>query len=390
MTMMGRLDRANEAGAALLLALIAMALLSGLGMGLVMMSASETKIADSYRAGAETLYAADAAIERAVMDLGGISQWNSVLTGAVHSPLADSTRRPTLPSQDVLDLDAVTSQLQSAMSGAALGQNTPVWKLFAWGSLASMTSLATTETAAYVAVWVADDPSETDNNPAANANGILTLHAEAYGVGHAKRVVEATVSRGALERCSHVVVETDPMMSVASTAALLAALISALMAPSHSLGELARREALRRMLTPPATHTLTDANLPPSPARSAVPPVADATSPPVATIEPDDDASAKESSKDTEAAWRDRATKLREAVDRDTLLAAALQSRINALTTDAVNRDDPIQRAALVRERQQTIDELAREQLAVQKDKEKLAELEEEARKKGIPAGWIR
>jgi hypothetical protein len=47
----------------------------------------------------------------------------------------------------------------------------------------------------YVAVWVADDPAETDNDPTADTNGTLTLHAEAYGPGGTHKVIEVTVAR---------------------------------------------------------------------------------------------------------------------------------------------------------------------------------------------------
>jgi hypothetical protein len=47
----------------------------------------------------------------------------------------------------------------------------------------------------YIAVWVADDPAETDGNPLADGNGTLTLHAEAYGPNGSRKVVEVTVAR---------------------------------------------------------------------------------------------------------------------------------------------------------------------------------------------------
>ena len=47
----------------------------------------------------------------------------------------------------------------------------------------------------YVAVWVADDPAETDGNPAADVNGTLTLHAEALGYSGSHKAIEVTVAR---------------------------------------------------------------------------------------------------------------------------------------------------------------------------------------------------
>ena len=191
----GGATRGDERGAALLLALGATALLSAIALGLALMSTEELRIAQNYRDGVETFYAADAAIERAAQDLAGIPNWSAVLSGATRSSFADATHHPILPSRDTIDLDAVTSQLQTDANAASLGANTPVWTLFAWGLLSQMTALDPSATRSYVAVWIADDTAETDGRPTVDANNTVALHAEAYGAGHAKRVVEATIAR---------------------------------------------------------------------------------------------------------------------------------------------------------------------------------------------------
>ena len=40
---------------------------------------------------------------------------------------------------------------------------------------------------------MADDPAETDGDPSKDSNGIAFLHAEAFGEGGSRKVVEATV-----------------------------------------------------------------------------------------------------------------------------------------------------------------------------------------------------
>jgi hypothetical protein len=61
----------------------------------------------------------------------------------------------------------------------------------------------TIDSSVYVAVWVGDDPSETDGNPLVDGEvaerpnpgrGVLTLLAHAYGPS-SRRAVEATVAR---------------------------------------------------------------------------------------------------------------------------------------------------------------------------------------------------
>ena len=54
----------KEDGVALIIALMATMLLTGLGMTLMLLSNTETQISSNYRNSQEGLYAADAAVER--------------------------------------------------------------------------------------------------------------------------------------------------------------------------------------------------------------------------------------------------------------------------------------------------------------------------------------
>ncbi len=88
--------------------------------------------------------------------------------------------------------------------------------------------------------------------------------------------------------------------------------------------------------------------------------------------------------------WADRHKAIAEQIDRDTGYADAMQARINALTTDFVNRDDPAQRVQIERDRQRAVAELERLRKQIQDGRKALADLEEEARRAGVPAGWLR
>ena len=81
---------------------------------------------------------------------------------------------------------------------------------------------------------------------------------------------------------------------------------------------------------------------------------------------------------------------LQEQLDQEKTLVEALQSRVNALTTDFVNRDDPAQRAVVAADRQKALLELDRMKKAITADTKALADLEEEARGAGVPPGWLR
>ena len=88
--------------------------------------------------------------------------------------------------------------------------------------------------------------------------------------------------------------------------------------------------------------------------------------------------------------WRDRMKKLQDQLQRDRVYAEALQSRINALTTDFVNRDDPAQRGVVAADRQQAVDELDRLKKSIAETTKAIPALEEEARQANVPAGWLR
>jgi hypothetical protein len=193
---------ADERGTALIIALMAMMLLTALGAAVVMVSNTETHIAGNYRNSQEALYAADAAVERVVQDLLLIPRWNDILGGTAQSGFVDGGMgaAKTLPGGGTMTLccgaNTATAQLQGETDSLNLwGANNPQWKLFAWGPLQDMLPNDQIDSPMYVAVWVADDPAETDGNPATDGNGTLTLHAEAVGPSGTRKVVEVTVAR---------------------------------------------------------------------------------------------------------------------------------------------------------------------------------------------------
>lgn len=186
----------------------------------------------------------------------------------------------------------------------------------------------------------------------------------------------------------------------------LMAMLSAVPAASsaQSLAEVARTATTTRKDQPKAGKVYTNDNLkaditPSAPATQA--PATDPSAPPadgaMATT-PGDGAAAPsgavtdardQRSKD-ESAWRRRITAAREALDRSTSFASALQSQVNALTADFINRDDPAQRAQIEQQRLKAVAELERTQREIEGNRKAIAAIEDEARKAGVPAGWLR
>jgi hypothetical protein len=170
-------------------------------------------------------------------------------------------------------------------------------------------------------------------------------------------------------------------------------------APPATLGDVSRREALRRQLTAPSAHVYTNADAPPPRTPAEPPAVVVAAEEPPATVQPKPavvppappaDRATAAAEKHGEAWWRDRIGKARAAVLSDREVAEALQSRINALTNDAINRDDPAQKAKLFQDRQKAIDELELQKKKIDADLRAIDEILEDAKKQDVPVGWIR
>jgi hypothetical protein len=161
---------------------------------------------------------------------------------------------------------------------------------------------------------------------------------------------------------------------------------------AQSLAEVAQKEEERRKTVKPASKVFTNKDLGDVPAASVPPPAA--TKAPEAAktdkpAEPAADDSKKTPVKD-QAYWSGRMTQLRAQFEQDQVLADALQTRINSLSADFVNRDDPAQRALVAQNRQRAIVELDRLTKAIAEGKKAIADLEEEARRASVPPGWLR
>jgi len=189
---------AHDDGAVLVLALLMSGLLAALGLGLLMISDTERRAASNASASLETLSAADAGIERALLDLRQTANLAPFLNGGQQSGFSDDTRRVTLPFGGTFDLDAASADLEAeSTASGTFGTNTPRWQLMAWGRLADLAAPGAINSLQYVAVWIADDPADADGDPLADENGRVTLHAEALGPGGARRRIEVTIQKTA-------------------------------------------------------------------------------------------------------------------------------------------------------------------------------------------------
>lgn len=185
-------------------------------------------------------------------------------------------------------------------------------------------------------------------------------------------------------------------------------LTTAVSASGQSLGDLAKKEQERKKATPPAAKTYTNDDLkklPPAPGSTVDPSVKLGDQKDAAKTDAKDATPAEgaaktgDAAKDTtkpaepakdEAYWRGRVTTAREEIRRNEMFRDALQARINGLTADFTARDDPYQRAQVADERQKAIAELNRVNTEITNGGKQITAIEEEARRAGVPPGWVR
>lgn len=218
----------GEQGIALIVALLSITLMTALGMALMLTSQTETLISANYRDSMEGEYVADAGLERVMDDVLTIPDWNQVLTSSdgvtagITSGFHDNAPSSpiTLPDGRTLNLANATNMINCSqittcsdtdMNKSTIdrpwGKNNPRFRLYAWGPMNDLIPTGTVNSNYYVAVWIADDSTENDDNPSKDGDppvngatsnlgaGVLTLRAESFGPAGAHHVIEATIAK---------------------------------------------------------------------------------------------------------------------------------------------------------------------------------------------------
>ena len=166
-----------------------------------------------------------------------------------------------------------------------------------------------------------------------------------------------------------------------------------------SLAEVARKEEARRKTAKKATRVITNANLGANevdlPPRS-MPSFAGSsnatpsnTSPGSPTI-PGGQAPAQPGGGKDQAYWQGRMKSAMDDLSRTEMFASSLQTKINSLRTDFVNRDNRVEREKIQQDLNASLAELERLNKEVNEKRKAISAVEEEARKAGVPPGWMR
>jgi hypothetical protein len=192
----------REDGVAMVMALMAIGLLTSLGLALLLASSSEVIMAGHFRDQRAALYAAEAIVARAMSDVAAAPDWTMLIDGAARSTFVDGPAGGTRTLQDGTALDLVkvvnlaNCQKSSACAASDLtavtaqrpwGVNNPRWQLYAYGPLRDMLSPGAVDSPWYVVLLVGDDPLAADD--------VIAMRAEAYGPTSAHTVVELTAAR---------------------------------------------------------------------------------------------------------------------------------------------------------------------------------------------------
>lgn len=180
--------------------------------------------------------------------------------------------------------------------------------------------------------------------------------------------------------------------------AALAPAQTAVSTGTRPLADVAKDEEARRKSVRKPAKTYTNTDLRPDYARAVPPPPSAATTtganatpanatPANATPATSND---KPAPAQDQAYWSGRMKEARAQLDRSQIFADSLQSRINALRTDYVNRDDPAQRSKIETDRNTALAELEKVKKEIETQTKAIKAIEDEARRAGVPAGWLR
>jgi len=210
----------TDKGVALLAALVVLAVVSAMGLGLALTTSLEPLTAANFEANRSARLAAEAGVAVAVHELAGVADWNLVLAGLASSAaLEHGDVDVELPDGSRAGLDELTARAtcgrpvpcadaeRAAFTAARpWGPNNPAWRVFGHGRLDRLVPEGAGLPPVVFVVWVADDPAELDGDPLADSGVgpggewrpggcVLAVRAEAFGPRFAHGTVVATVAR---------------------------------------------------------------------------------------------------------------------------------------------------------------------------------------------------
>lgn len=194
-------------GIALVVVLIALAVFSALGLGLVLTTTAERFAGANYEDRVHAANAADAGLELTMRELAAVGDWDAVLSGKTTSRFITGTAPVDLVALTNQRTCGRTDSCTDATRGATTaerpwGANNAAWQIFLRAPVSTLVNLPAVSADMYVVVWIGDDAREADGNPFVDGGGpdgegrnVVRARAEVFtprGTGHA---VEADLIR---------------------------------------------------------------------------------------------------------------------------------------------------------------------------------------------------
>ncbi|HJZ71080.1 MAG TPA: pilus assembly PilX N-terminal domain-containing protein [Vicinamibacterales bacterium] len=191
---------ARDNGAALVMVIMALSLLTSLSVALLLASSAEVMTAANFTAQRAALYAADAILERGMIDVAAVADWDALAAGSIVSSFTDGPAAGGRRLDDGTEIDVGTlvdaaachkrtpctdAELDAVTPDRPWGTKNPRWHLYAYGRLRDLLPEAAVGVPWYVALMVAAHPLGSD---------AIALRAEAFGPHHAHSVVELTAA----------------------------------------------------------------------------------------------------------------------------------------------------------------------------------------------------
>ena len=205
----------SQSGVALILMLLVTSFVSAVGLGLALVVFMDQLASGNHHGSVAMLHAADAGVELAARELAWADDWDAALAGTVRGSFTDGAPAGVraIPGGGAVNLTDETNLLNCAKRTACTaaqmdantrerpwGGNNPRWRLFAYGPFRDLVPMAR-PVPCYLAVWVADDSREQDDNPTADAEvnepgrGVLRVRAQVFGPMGGRRAIEAELAR---------------------------------------------------------------------------------------------------------------------------------------------------------------------------------------------------
>lgn len=205
----------NDSGIALILVLLVTSFLSAVGLGLALVVFMDQLANGNHRGSVAMLYAADAGIEIAARDLSLAADWAALLAGTEQGSFTDGAPSGVraIPGGGAVNLTAETNTLNCATPVTCTpaqmdansrerpwGANNPRWRLYAYGPLQDLSRIVR-PVPCYLAVWLADDSREADDDPLVDGGvdepgrGVMRVRSEVFGPSGARRAIEAELAR---------------------------------------------------------------------------------------------------------------------------------------------------------------------------------------------------